>query len=207
MAGNNYLMPLGTSYAWCPLWAIIADFLQKYRKTSLPYWRIVQHWLIEWFAQLLWNRDELSVCVETLHGRDSVPWQTICLPAETERAKRTRWFGVWWAMCSCSCAATSSPRSRSVFLLVSCVSLNGFWSAVQKLGKNFEILVEFCNSNTCCVGAGVSCCPPHFWRLTTKLTVLTCFFCPKIHLQTYSNQIWTRELLHKIWIFGNWEIY
>jgi len=34
---NNYLMPLDSGYAWCPLWAIIADSLEKSRKTSLPY--------------------------------------------------------------------------------------------------------------------------------------------------------------------------
>jgi len=31
-------MPSGTGYAWCPLWAIIADFLEKSRETSIPYW-------------------------------------------------------------------------------------------------------------------------------------------------------------------------
>ena len=34
-------MPLGTDYAWCSLWAIIADFLEKSPNISLPYckWR------------------------------------------------------------------------------------------------------------------------------------------------------------------------
>jgi len=34
---NNYLMPLGTGYVWCPLWAIMADYPEKSRETSLPY--------------------------------------------------------------------------------------------------------------------------------------------------------------------------
>jgi len=34
---QNFLMPLGTAYVWCPLWAITADFLKKSRETSLPY--------------------------------------------------------------------------------------------------------------------------------------------------------------------------
>ena len=34
---NDCLMPLGTGSASCPLWAIIPDFLEKSRQTSLPY--------------------------------------------------------------------------------------------------------------------------------------------------------------------------
>jgi len=33
---HKALISLGTDYAWCPLWAIIADFLEKSRETSLP---------------------------------------------------------------------------------------------------------------------------------------------------------------------------